>query len=880
MDKLYQRPWIIVIIISLITVFFLVQLPKAELDNNNLRFVPVNDPTLEISRRIDETFGSSFFILIGLERQYGTVFDRDFLFRIRDFSHRIGDIPIVREVTSLMNTDYINSDGDAIVAEKLTGNFTGSAEEIAELRRRILSWELYEHSLVSDDFTATQILIPLGISTEEAGESRITAYFIEIRDAAREMFSDMATVYVTGMPIISATVTESMDADLKLLVPLVIVVVLAVLFFSFRRVTAVILPLLTVFIAVVWSIGAMPLFGIKLSVISTVLPVILIAVGSAYGIHIVTHYLTDRGSAYMDREEHRRLVLEIVRKIRKPVFLAALTTFVGFFSLCFTAVTPIKEFGYFSSFGIFASFIIAITLIPSLLIIRGPKPMGRVQADGKEKRHDYLADTLTRIAGRKKLIIAVTCVILALTFYGFSKIIIDNAMVEYFRPDTDIFKSDVFIRRQFGGSKVVSLVVEAETPEILLHPDTLSAVDGLSVYLQRRVPAVGKILGFTDLVKRINQVWNADESPDGIAARPSGDPGLNSGGDDFGFGSFGFSADADDFGFGSFDYLDEPEVTNQNAGSRSPSAFNADTVFTLNEIIALFDKAGNVSLSMNATDLIRELKRQTNYEGAAYYEIPVDPARYGKGSKEDLQRLISGYLILLSGNISQYANDPLEPTAIKSTIQMRTVGMYDSNEVFREINDYIAKNFPDNVTVTIGGTTIVEGSLNDLIVQSQLTSVIISIICVFIIIAFSNKSVIAGFIGIAPLSISVLINFAVMGFSGIKLNLGTAMVASVSIGVGIDYSIHFLEAFKREFRIGGWNSDFLWRAFNSSGRAILINAASVGAGFAVLLLSRFTMLAHLGLLIAFTMFSSATVSLTVLPALLMLFKPKFITSGQ
>jgi predicted RND superfamily exporter protein len=172
---------------------------------------------------------------------------------------------------------------------------------------------------------------------------------------------------------------------------------------------------------------------------------------------------------------------------------------------------------------------------------------------------------------------------------------------------------------------------------------------------------------------------------------------------------------------------------------------------------------------------------------------------------------------------------------------------------------------------------MVEESLNDLVVQSQLVSMFFSIVCVFIILSLSYKSLIAGCIGIAPLSISVLINFAVMGFAGIKLNLGTSMVAAVSVGVGIDYTIHCLEAYKREYRASKGEGDFLRRAFVSSGKAIIINAVSVGAGFAVLLLSRFVMLGDLGLLIAITMFSSALVSLTLLPALLAVAKPKFIT---
>jgi predicted RND superfamily exporter protein len=171
---------------------------------------------------------------------------------------------------------------------------------------------------------------------------------------------------------------------------------------------------------------------------------------------------------------------------------------------------------------------------------------------------------------------------------------------------------------------------------------------------------------------------------------------------------------------------------------------------------------------------------------------------------------------------------------------------------------------------------MVEASLNRLVVQSQLVSVIVSLFLVFLIVAVSNQSLAAGIVGTVPLSISILINFAMMGFLGIKLNIGTSMVASVSVGIGIDYTIHCIEAYKREYRSSGGKGDYLRRTFTSAGKAIMINAVSVGAGFAVLLFSQFVMLEDLGLLIALTMGTSAFVSLTVIPVLLLLFKPKFI----
>ncbi|MDR2501609.1 MAG: MMPL family transporter [Treponema sp.] len=965
MERFFKHPWLIVLVLGLLTLFFALQLPRVQLDNNNLRFVPKDDPALNVSQSIDKTFGSSLFVLIGLERKYGSVFEGDFLNLMREFISRIEEISIVKESNSLVTADYITAEEGAIAVKKLVGDdFSGTGPEIAELKRRVLSWDLYRRTLVSDDFTATQILIPLDIDFEDAGKPEVIRSFLYIRDLARDLFAGHAEVYVTGLPVISATINEAVHADLVLLVPLVIAVVLGVLFFSFRRLAAVALPLLTVLIAAVWSIGAMPLFGVKLSIISTVLPVILIAVGSAYGIHVITHYTAELGGRSLSDAEHRLLIFTVLRKIGKPVFLAALTTFAGFGSFCFTMVLPIREFGFFSSFGVLASFGVAVTLIPSLLIIRGPKSPqrpgrggaaeaqveGGLEAPGSpvfDPLSGAVADALISINRKRRLIMVLTAGVILFSLYGLSQVIIDNIMVEYFKSDTDIARSDRFIREHFGGSKVVNVVAEADSSEILLRPEALGALDDLCSYLEAKVPQAGKVLGFTALVKRINQVFNADESPDGLkpsgadtggagfgfgndgntdgtpgfgfgnAGNADGTPGFgfgndggadgtpgfgfgNDGGADgtpgFGFGNAGGADGTPGFGFGNAGGADgtpgfgfggaaaaQPNQQGRAGGIQpadrdraAPAPQDPDKSYTQQELLALFDQAGGKSWDMDVRELIGELKRQVNYEGAAYYEIPRNPAKYGKQSPGELQRLVSNYLALLSGNISAYANDPLEPTAVRSTIQLRTLGEYDSAQALREIDGYIQSNFPPNVRTTVGGTSLVEFALNTLVVKSQLISVIISLIMVFAIIALSNRSLAAGCIGIAPLSISILINFAVMGLAGIKLNIGTSMVASVSVGIGIDYTIHYLDTYKREYQASGGTGDFLRRTFATSGKAIIINAVSVGAGFAVLLLSRFNMLGNLGLLIALTMATSALVSLTVIPTLLTLLRPRFV----
>jgi predicted RND superfamily exporter protein len=281
---------------------------------------------------------------------------------------------------------------------------------------------------------------------------------------------------------------------------------------------------------------------------------------------------------------------------------------------------------------------------------------------------------------------------------------------------------------------------------------------------------------------------------------------------------------------------------------------------------------------MSGNDLVKELKRLTNYDGFSYYEIPSDPARYGKKTPEELQRLVANYLVLLAGDDSiVYSNDPFEPTAIKTTIQLRTTGNRETLAVIEKIKAYIDANFPPHIAVMIGGGATLEGAVTELILSSQIISIIVSIMIVFCIIALSYKSLAAGIIGALPLAIAILCNFAIMGFLGIKLSMGTALVAGLAFSIGTDYAIHFIDAFKREYRAGNHHNEACLRmTFLGCGKAIMINALSVGAGFAVLAFSLFKIVAEMGTLIALSMIITAIVSLTIIPALLTTIKPKFI----
>ena len=883
--KLYKHPRVILGIILGVTLFFALQLPRVRFDNNNFRFIPESDPARIADAEMATIFGDSVPLLIGIQRRYSTIIDCKFLEKMQELDKQLLALPLVKNVVSLTTTTHIEAVGDSIVSGKLVPeHLTGSPEELNTITERLRSLDTYNRSLISDDLKATQTIIFLNIKQEQSGSPETVAVCRKVMSIAEEWDFPDSVTYVTGAPVFSEIVNEATSHDLMFLVPIVVIVVAGVLFFSFRRFSGVLLPLLTVIISCIWAIGAMALLQIPLTILSTVLPVILIAVGSAYGIHVINHYFDEvTQSKEISRETHSTQIVEAMARVIPPVFLAALTTFAGFVSFCFTSVVPIFEFGIFSSFGVLSAFIVAVTLIPAILILRGPRNPTIGGRFGVQPSHTgiidrIIADTLIIVHAHKRsvLLVSLGCIIFA--GLGISKLVIDNVLMEYFEPDVQVVRSDTFIRENFGGSKLLNLVIKGEKQGDVIRPDVLQAIDSLAEYAEENIPEVGKVTSLANVIKRFNQVYNADAPATGLTPT-----GTNSAGkEEDSFGDFGDFGDADaSWGFDDADSWSdsEPSVSASGETEHTATETKKEPVYTVSEVIEKLAaaQAARRGRYVSATELVDALKKDINYKGASYYEIPTDPQKYGKETQEELTALIQNYLLLMGGNVQDFIDDIHTPAALKVNIQLRTVGQQDSEQALQAIMAYVKDNFPKDISVEANGSMFIEQSLNILVVQSQLISVAVSFGIVFLILAVYYRSIIAGIIGIIPLMISVALNFGFMGIVGIKLNIGTAMVASFAIGIGIDYTIHYLAAYHHEYTKRRDDRNFLIHTFYGSGKAILFNAVSVGAGFAVLMLSKFNMLSELGLLIALVMGTSSFASLTVLPTILSIVKPRFIT---
>ncbi|MCK5153442.1 MAG: RND family transporter [Spirochaetales bacterium] len=861
MKRFFKHPKLIVLIIAIVTLFFSYQLINISLDNDVVSFIPKDNPEVIKYYETEDQFGSDRIFAIAIETTSGTIFTPAFIELISTITEDFKTIEHDVEISSFANTSYIEGTSDGFVVKPMLEDYHGTSEDIYKFKERLLSWELYEGSLYSSDFSSAQILIHLNSVPSEEERNYI---YNHIKNTLTSIKDPSINWYITGLPAVTYLISNNMEADLINLIPLVLLVVILILYLSFHRIGGVVLPLLTIIISIIWTLGLMSLLNIALSMLDTIIPVLLVAVGSAYGIHIISHYYDEIRikNFALSESEHKQIVLSTIKRIGKPVILAGFTTIAGFGSLMSSNVIPIRTFGTFTAIGVGIALLVSISLIPSLLLIRHKslKSTGKNILGHNTAALNLLYNFFHRHNSR---VIILFLLIAAAGIYGTTQINRDSILIEYFKKDTEIRLADDFLNEKFNGSTFFEIIVSGEYPGDLTNPEILIAIDEMNTFLKAKYPQIKKVISFTDFVKKLNQVMNYSDSNTEDEILLNHD-----------------TADEDNSGFSSFFIEDDPiDFIEKSETISEYNELNTDLPISFYDLLQIMNKAyiSSDSLNMSADQLIDKLNKELNYKGAAFYEIPSDPAKYSVESIEELKNIIAQYLLLFSGNLSSLIDDDIEPMKTRILVQLNDAGAILSNNACKDAVLFAEEHFPEGYSIDTTGTSKIMYILNNLITKSQTMSILISLSLVFFILCVTHKSLAGGLIGIIPIGFTVLINFGVMGIFGIRLDISTAMVAAVSIGIGIDYTIHYLSYYHYE-RLKTDNLETVAKnTLAGAGKAIIVNAISVAAGFLVLLFSKFNPLNYFGFLIAITMITSSTASLTLLPILLEMFKPKFIS---
>lgn len=290
----------------------------------------------------------------------------------------------------------------------------------------------------------------------------------------------------------------------------------------------------------------------------------------------------------------------------------------------------------------------------------------------------------------------------------------------------------------------------------------------------------------------------------------------------------------------------------------------------LNQMIELeeFLVANGVMKTISVTSLVREMNQKFNSDDPAYYVIP------------DNQSTVSQLLLLFTFQGGSLGDMALGDFSAGTVFGMYSMGSSKDVSVLAvAVQDYLDENFPEGGELRvrmIGATTLMHHMFSRM-TSSQLVGLATTVVAVTILVSILMGSVIAGLIAAIPLILTVTFSMGIMAYTGAPLDMMTLMVSVIAVGIGVDYSIHFISRFRREYRVDGDATRSLQKTIRHTGRGITYNALTVALGFFILIFASFKGIRMFGMQIALTMAISALSAISVIPAILMQWQPKFLS---
>jgi predicted RND superfamily exporter protein len=481
--------WLIIVLVCLGTLFFGNELKKLQIDADIVKSLPDDDVDARLLKKIGENFGSNNMGVIILETE--NIYQPSVIEHIQLITDTLSEISGISSVSSLTNIINIKGSDYGIEIGKLVDEYElpKTALEFEKLRNNILNNPMYKGSIVSEDETASLIVFNI---ENEANVNLIAREVIEKTTALK--ISEK--LYYIGSPMLVTYISDLMRKDLTTLLPIAFLVIAIILLLSFRSVSGVILPLLIAVVSIVWSLGSMAFLGIKMSMISNNIPIIILAIGSAYTIHVI-----NRVNKVRLEEQHSDTIKTALVYVFIPLMLAALTTIIGFISFIFGSyLDMIVDFGIFTALGTLFACLLSIFFVPAILSVLNFKNKTSKAPKDDSFITNYLLQPLHQLIAKKpKTVLLIWLLLIGFSVANLFSIRRSVDIQEYFKRDNPTRLAEQIMVEKFGGTKPIFVYFKGN----MQSPAVLKKMLETSAYMEES-PEVYTSMSIAKLIDEIN----------------------------------------------------------------------------------------------------------------------------------------------------------------------------------------------------------------------------------------------------------------------------------------------------------------------------------------------------------------------------------------
>ena len=538
--NILKKPKTIFLVLILVLLSFAYNSKDFRLDASSDTLLIEGDPDLKYLNEITERYGAKDFLVLTFTPKE-KITDESTINNILSLKYKIQSLDWVHSVITILDVPLLNN-SEKPLNERLNNFVTLKDDEVDKDRgfKEIINSPVFRNFVISEDGATTGIIVnikkDLGLSKiESTNVKEIEKYkdylkkknhnnIIEIRSIISS-YDEVAKIYLGGIPMIADDMMSFIKNDIIVFGIGVLIFIIVTLWFVFRKLIWILIPLSSCFFSVLIMIGMLGLLNWKVTVISSNFIALMLILTMAMNIHMSTRYIQLKANS--PEINNIDLIFKTTQKMFWPILYTVLTTICAFLSLIFSEIKPIIDFGWMMTLGLLTSFVITFLLLPTLISF-----IPDLNIDIKDKTNSKFTSLLSQVSIKNRgTILTTTFIIIILSIFGISRLEVENSFINYFDKDTEIYKGMKLIDEKLGGTTPLDVIIKFPKNETIdvadqdddfedwgnednsndeqywFTKDKIDKIDKVHKYLDSLEP-VGKVLSFSSIIEVATKLNN------------------------------------------------------------------------------------------------------------------------------------------------------------------------------------------------------------------------------------------------------------------------------------------------------------------------------------------------------------------------------------
>jgi len=529
-NVILKNPKSLITILLILLVIFGSQSKNFRLDASSETLLIDGDPDLKYLQEVSKRYGAKDFLILTYTPNEGMISENS-INNLLSLKYKIQSFDWVHNVITLLDVPLLNS-SDEPLQERLKNYKTLKDEDIDRERgfKEILSSPVFRNFVISEDGKTSGIIVNLKkqdktIDFKSSTKFEIETYkdalkkknhenILEIRNVIKS-FNEVGKIHLGGIPMIADDMMSFIKSDIIVFGVGVFLFIILTLWFIFRKFIWIVIPISSCLFSVIIMIGILGFLNWKVTVISSNFIALMLILTMAMNIHMSTRFLQ------LKEKNPNKKIFEIIslttKKMFWPILYTALTTIIAFLSLIFSEIKPIIDFGWMMTLGLITSFIVSFTLLPTLINF-----VSRENISLKEYKKSLITSFFAKVSQKNsKIIFSISFIVLIISFFGISKLEVENSFINYFSKKTEIYKGMKLIDEKLGGTTPLEVILKFPKEEKIeeeanddfedwddteqndekywFTKDKINKISSVHNYLDN-LPQIGKVLSFSSII--------------------------------------------------------------------------------------------------------------------------------------------------------------------------------------------------------------------------------------------------------------------------------------------------------------------------------------------------------------------------------------------